>query len=212
MPNASQQRSPLASQCQAVWAVGRNYGEHAKELGNDIPNSPLIFLKAPRCIVTDETIHLPKFSTSIHHEVEIALRLGNPKSPLATSVTHMTLGLDLTARDIQQDAKKKGEPWTLAKSFAQSLPLGSWVEFCGWEKFRSLEFSLEVNGAERQRGFSKDMIFEPQNIIAYLRERFPVAEGDILLTGTPSGVGPLCRGDQARGHLKGYGDFLWTFS
>lgn len=174
-----------------IWCVGRNYADHANELSNPIPHSPLLFLKAGSCAIHSNRLQLPSWSSIIHYECEIAVRL-NAK----VEVTHLGLALDLTARDAQSEAKKKGEPWTKAKSFVGACPLSSFIVWDNISHFSQLEFKFSLNGQCVQHGFTKDMIFNLETLLLTLKNHFPVTDGDILLTGTPSGVGQLNKHDQ----------------
>lgn len=180
-----------------IWCVGRNYADHAKELGNDVPSEPLIFLKAGRCVTTGEDISLPPWSTDVHHELEIALRFDG-----ALALSAAALALDLTERAAQNRLKAKGQPWTLAKSFRGACPLTPAVPL---QNFSDLRLWLKVNGELRQEGHSSHMIFSPETLRAFVVERFPVEKGDWLLTGTPAGVGPLHRGDVLEAALENKG-------
>ena len=188
---------------QNIWAVGRNYQEHAKELGNSVPKDPIIFLKAASCIVTEErAIVLPAFSKDIHHEVEIAIQLDHRLQP-----SRMTLAIDFTARDIQNQLKSGGLPWTLAKSFKDACALGQWVDIADVD---NLTFSLKVNGEIRQQGHTKDMFFSVDKIIDYLKNHFPLTPGDIILTGTPSGVARVQAGDILDAEIPGKLKAHWS--
>ena len=182
----------------SLWAVGRNYEDHAKEMQAEKPASPLIFLKASSCLSRSKKIILPNFSQSIHHEIEVAIQLSENLQPL-----QIALALDLTARDIQSQAKQKGLPWALAKSFKGSCPMGPWIPYQNQEWFDSLNFELLVNGEKRQAGKTSDMIFSITEILKHLQAHFPLLPGDIVLTGTPAGVGPLRSGDQLLSRLMG---------
>lgn len=173
------------------WCVGRNYVEHAKELGNPLPSEPLIFSKSGACLQTGPEIVLSKFCKSVHHELEVVLLLGHK-----LQITHWTLGLDLTDRVQQTILKKSGSPWELAKSFHGSAVLGPWQKWTGSATLENTPFTLKVNQDLRQVGQMKDMIFKPEFLVNYLQERFPLIENDAIFTGTPSGVGPLQTGDQ----------------
>jgi 2-keto-4-pentenoate hydratase/2-oxohepta-3-ene-1,7-dioic acid hydratase in catechol pathway len=211
--------TPSLHNVRNVWAIGRNYADHARELGHQVPTpteAPMIFLKAGTSIVSSREIHLQRDLGSIHHEVEIALRFGASAatpgaSPTALSMlTHIAIALDLTARDVQNQLKAKGQPWTLAKSFRNSCVLSQPVELkpsvsaalnraSGAEP---LELSLWVNGELRQRGSSHDMIHSVEAQAQYVLKHFPVVEGDWLLTGTPAGVAALAVGDQLRAEIN----------
>ena len=190
-----------------IWAIGRNYADHAKELGNEVPKEPLIFLKAGSCAVFGEQIELPAWSLEVHHEIEMALQFGpNLK------VTRAALALDLTERHFQNLLKAKGSPWTLAKSFSRSCPLSDFFTVDSLSELSSLDISLKVNGELRQKGNTSRMIFTLEQQIAYVTEHFPVVEGDLLLTGTPAGVGKIIRGDVLEGALGAFSKCLWNFS
>lgn len=194
----------------SIWAVGRNYADHAKELGNTVPqpaSEPMIFLKAGSCSVeTGREIRLPSWSNDVHHELEIAVRFGDD-----LQFSHFAAALDLTARDVQARLKAQGSPWTLAKSFTDSCPLGKPVAMTTLKSdFESLEFELIVNHERRQLGHTRDMIFKLPQLNAYVRERFPVRPGDWLLTGTPAGVSALRSGDVLEASIKNYTVDRWT--
>lgn len=185
-----------------IWAVGRNYADHAKELGNAVPTAhvdPMIFLKAGTSAVPNgQAFRLPAFSQDIHHETEIALRFG-----AGLEFTDITIALDLTARDIQAKLKTQGHPWTLAKSFQASCPIGPLKPLPSGINLGDLHFSLRVNGELRQKGHTADMIHPIETLRRYVIERFPVVEGDLLLTGTPAGVAPLRSGDRLEAEISG---------
>ncbi|MGE3974937.1 MAG: fumarylacetoacetate hydrolase family protein [Bdellovibrionales bacterium] len=183
--------SILNNQIRNIWGVGRNYAEHAKELGNTVPSKPLIFLKAgSTALLSDQKFPLPAFTNDVHHEIELAVEFGP-----SLEIVRAAVCLDLTARDLQAELKKKGEPWTLAKSFKHSTLLGSFFDVkdsaCG-----DLHLELLINDEVRQTGHTAQMIFSVPVLAQYLRECFPICPGDLILTGTPSGVGPLVSGDQ----------------
>ncbi len=182
---------------QNIWAVGRNYSAHAKEMSAEIPAEPIIFLKSGNCLNSNSVIHLPQWSNSIHYELEIAFRIDEN-----LSFSHLTLALDLTARDAQTEAKNKGEPWTLAKSFSGACPVGSWVSIKDIGQIDTLNFSLKKNNQLVQRGKACDMLFKPPTLLNYIKDHFPVTNHDILLTGTPEGVGPLQSGDLLQAELR----------
>lgn len=182
-----------------IWAIGRNYADHAKELGNEVPTEPLIFLKAGSCAVLQGAdFALPSWAQEVHHEVELALKFNDQ-----LKVDQAALALDLTERALQQKLKAKGSPWTLAKSFTQSCPLSAFFAVNSLEELRKLEISLTVNGELRQRGNTSQMIFSFEQQLNYVLEHFPVCPGDLLLTGTPAGVASLKRGDHLVAELSG---------
>lgn len=177
-----------------VWAVGRNYSDHAKEMNAAVPKQPLFFLKGGGTVKTSMTtsakIYLPSWAKNIHHELELAYLIGRSDDKFV--LTHITLALDLTERDIQAQAKKNGEPWTLAKSFTGSCPMGKWLPLANHNYF----FELKVNSQSRQKGSLKDMIFSPMALLNFAVNHFPVEDGDVLLSGTPAGVNALITGDK----------------
>jgi acylpyruvate hydrolase len=192
-----------------IWAVGRNYGDHAKELGNAVPSSdaaPMIFLKAGSSIVMNgQSIELPSFSKDIHHECEVAFRFGDD-----LNLTEMTIALDLTARDVQNRLKADGHPWTLAKSFKNACAIGPLVPVPKGLDLNSIRFHLKVNGSLRQSGATSEMIHGLEKLRAYVMDRFPVVPGDLLLTGTPKGVAEIKSGDKIEAEIEGIVKANWT--
>lgn len=179
-----------------IWCVGRNYALHAKELNNPIPQTPLIFLKAGSTINIDKTIHLPSWTSDIHHECELAIQVdknGTPKK--------FGLALDLTARSVQNELKKQQAPWTLAKSFTGACPVSSFVDWVSFADFCTLQFRFYRNGTLLQSGSPQDMIFSAQELLNYIALHFPMETDDLILTGTPAGVGPLTPGDHLVGEI-----------
>jgi len=212
----------MHSNCQNIWAVGRNYLEHIKELNKESgkefggdqksPQNPMIFLKSGSSLVANgASFCLPKFSNEVHHEVEIALRFGPH-----LKIDAFTIALDLTARDIQNILKAAGHPWTLAKSFKNSCPIGPWYQLSQnaepstHAELKDLSFTLHVGSQLRQQGHVREMIFDMQKICDYLREHFPVLPGDIVLTGTPSGVGKINPGDVLTAEIKNFVKAHWS--
>ncbi len=183
-----------------IWCVGRNYQEHINELKNETPEAPLIFTKANTTIVPNgQSFPLPSWSSDIQHEVELGLILDE-----SLEVSHICVALDLTARDKQAELKKKGSPWTLAKSFKNSCPLGEMISLDDF-KTQVLEgtIALKVNGVIKQQGQFKNMIFSISELLSYLKEHFPLSPGDLILTGTPAGVGQIHKGDYLEAYLNG---------
>ncbi|MCX6990362.1 MAG: fumarylacetoacetate hydrolase family protein [Chlamydiae bacterium] len=189
----------------SIWCIGKNYSLHAKELSEPLETEPLVFLKSSHCLVpSGEIIDLPRFSSNIEYEVELAFLFDD-----ALEFSHITIALDLTARDIQSACKEKGLPWTLAKSFKKSCPLGLWHPY---KKSGAIDFSLMVNGTLRQKGNSSAMLFSLDDIKKYLKERFPVRPGDMVLTGTPEGISKVLPGDRASVYLENTLMGSWSFS
>jgi 2-keto-4-pentenoate hydratase/2-oxohepta-3-ene-1,7-dioic acid hydratase in catechol pathway len=184
-----------------IYCVGRNYGLHAAELGNDIPDEPMIFIKPTHSLtpIQGQVIALPGNKGEVHYETELVLHVGKAYKPGLTVddlIDKMALGIDLTLRDVQSVIKKKGYPWLPAKGFLNSAPISDFRPFPGFEAAKQVEFSLLKNGEEAQRGNINDMIFNFQVIIDYIAENYGLGEGDIIYTGTPAGVAALQTGDR----------------
>ena len=192
---------------QNIWAVGRNYADHAKELGNAVPTEPMIFLKAGSTATWGHTIQMPSWQPHIHHEVELALRFGAD-----LKIDSAAIALDLTDRDKQNELKSKGHPWTLAKSFKGSCPLGDFFPVQNLEELKNLEMSLQVNGELRQKGSTSQMIFSLEILIDFVLKHFPVQPGDLLLTGTPAGVASFKSGDILEAEISGKVKHVWKAS
>lgn len=197
------------SPIQNIWAVGRNYLEHVKELGHVSPKvngEPMIFLKAGSGLVRNGShFALPAFSSDVHHEVEIAFRFGPD-----LQFDQFTVAVDLTARDIQNKLKAQGHPWTLAKSFQASTLLGPLAPLPDGLNLQKISFSLDVNGETRQKGSTEDMIHPVERLRAYVLDRFPVVSGDLILTGTPAGVAALRPGDSLVAEIAGILEAHWS--
>lgn len=191
-----------------IWAVGRNYVEHAKELGHAVPATsadPMVFLKAGSTVVDNGcAFALPRFTDEVHFECEIAFQFDE-----RLQFSKMTVALDLTARDLQTKLKAAGHPWTLAKSFRASCPLGPLVAISADTDLQSLKFWLDVNGERRQTGATSDMIHSVEKMRTFLIDRFPVCPGDLLLSGTPKGVAKLGRGDRLAAEIEGFVRAEW---
>ena len=189
--------------------IGRNYAKHAKELGNAVPTSPMIFLKpASALIPTGRSIVIPQASNDVHHEVELVCLIGTGGSNIDRSdalghVAGYAVGLDMTARDIQQKAKEKGHPWSVAKGFDTFAPLGPFLSASDVGDPQDLDIRLTINGDVRQEGHTGDMIFPVDELIAYASSIFTLLPGDLLFTGTPDGVGPVNEGDQLVATVEG---------
>jgi 2-keto-4-pentenoate hydratase/2-oxohepta-3-ene-1,7-dioic acid hydratase in catechol pathway len=176
-----------------IWCVGRNYAEHAKELGNEAPSAPVIFLKpASSVMFSGGTLRLPADSKRVDHEVELVVARRKDGSLRAA------IGVDFTARDIQEELKKKGLPWTSAKGRPGFAALGAFVN-----ARLPATLTLSVNGAVRQNGTTADMIFPVPKIFEYLDANYGLSPGDIVFTGTPAGVGPVAAGDRVEALLGG---------
>lgn len=191
---------------QNIWCVGRNYAEHAKELGNEIPTEPLIFLKAgSTATLSAKELHLPFWIEEVHHEVELALQFDDN-----LQIDEACIALDLTDRAKQNSLKAKGQPWTLAKSFKEACPLSPFFPVSDLEELKNLDISLKIQGEIRQQGNTDQFIFTLERLLDFVRQHFPVVPGDLLLTGTPSGVGPIRKGDVLEADIKGKMKHTWT--
>ncbi len=184
-----------------ILCVGRNYPEHAKEMKADIPEFPVIFLKPPSAVVqSGGSVVIPPFSREVHHEVEMVVVIGKngrniPRSSAYDYVAGYAVGLDMTLRDVQSEAKKKGLPWTVAKGFDTSAPLSHAVEKDAVGNPHALSLSLTVNETIRQHASTGAMLFPVDSLIAFISGVFTLEAGDLIFTGTPEGVGPVSRGD-----------------
>jgi len=194
-----------------IVCVGRNYAEHAKELGNEVPEFPLIFLKpASALISSNRNIIHPDFSEDLHHEVELVLLI-DKKIKNATleeaedSIAGYAVGLDMTLRDIQNELKKKGLPWTLAKCFDTSAVVSEFILKEEYKLAGNEIIALEVNDAVRQNSTLDKMIFSPAQIVEYISSKLTLESGDLIFTGTPEGVGRVIRGDVIKASIENIG-------
>lgn len=184
-----------------IFCVGRNYAEHAKELNNPIPKQPLIFSKPLTALLrSGKPFFYPEFSTEIHYEVELVLKICKNGKYIAEKFAHkyyneITVGVDLTARDIQRKCKAKGHPWEIAKGFDGSAPIGKFIPISQIDDVQNINFSLVKNGKLVQQGTTKDLLFSFDKIISYISQYFTVQCGDLIYTGTPAGVGEVKIGD-----------------
>ncbi len=197
-----------------IFCVGRNYAEHAKELSNAIPEEPVLFMK-PKTALLQPNIpfYYPEFSNELHYEVELVLRIAKNGRYVPEAHAHkyfdaVTVGIDFTARDIQNELKKKGLPWEKAKSWDNSAVIGSWIPLNAEMLKKSMKFSLQKNKELVQSGCSTDMIFPFSRIISDISNYFSLNIGDLVFTGTPAGVGECVVGDI----LDGYFDEKQMFS
>lgn len=188
-----------------IWAVGRNYAAHAAEMKTETPSTPFFFLKSGSSLETGSKIQLPDWSNDVHHELEVAFWLDEN-----LNFSHIALALDLTARDAQSLAKSKGLPWTLAKSFRSACPLSSWIGLHEIPSAEDLSFSLQKNNSIVQKGHISQTIFKPAELLVYLKQHFPICPYDVVLTGTPEGVGPLKSGNSLEALLQSEGHTILT--
>lgn len=180
-----------------IICIGRNYAEHASELGNEIPEKPIFFLKPDTSIIRkNRPFFYPDFSREIHYETEIVLKINRLGKNIQEKYAHryfneLSLGIDFTARDLQREAKKKGNPWEIAKAFEGSAPVGKFVNIKKFQDIKNLNFQLRKNDQIVQAGNTKDLIFSFDHIISYVSKFVTLKIGDLLFTGTPAGVGPV---------------------
>ncbi len=190
-----------------IICVGRNYVNHAKELGNTIPTEPLFFLKPETAIQPKgHPFFIPDFSNEIHYELELVVRIDRIGKNIDEKFAHkyysqIGLGIDFTARDIQQKCKEKGLPWEKAKGFDGSAQISRTFIDKSELDLNNIAFSLERNGEQVQNGNSKDMIFSIDKLIAYLSQFYTLKIGDLIYTGTPEGVGKVEQGDILKGFI-----------
>ena len=190
-----------------IICIGRNYVEHAKEMNAPPPPAPIFFMKPESALLRTRDFFYPKFTNNLHYECEIVLKIDKVGKNIDEKFAHTyysscTLGLDFTARDIQQNCKEKGLPWEIAKSFDQSAPLSKiWIPIKNKEE--EIKFELEKNGEIVQKGTSHSMIFTFDQIIAYVSKFITLKKGDLIYTGTPSGVGEVKIGDNLKCLLMG---------
>ena len=191
-----------------IVCVGRNYAEHAKELGNEVPEKPVVFLKpASSVIFSEDSIIYPSFSKEMHHEIELVLLIGKnikdaAKVEAENAIMGYGLGLDMTLRDIQNELKKKGHPWTIAKCFDTSAVLSEFILKENYTLTLEEEISLSVNNQIRQKEKLNLMLFKPAEIVRYISSLMTLEEGDLIFTGTPKGVGKVEKGDRLTANLS----------
>lgn len=191
-----------------IIAIGRNYAEHAKELNNPIPDSPVIFLKPDTAVLKDnKPFYIPDFSSDIHYELEVVLKICREGKHISEKFAHkyyeeLGLGIDFTARDIQTAHKAKGLPWELAKAFDHSAAISNFVPKTQIGDIYNLPFELKINGETRQSGNTGHILFSFEKIIAFVSRYITLKKGDLIFTGTPEGVGQVRRGDKLEAWLQ----------
>lgn len=190
-----------------IIAIGRNYTEHAKELNNPVPEQPVIFLKPDTALLKDNRdFYYPAFSQNIHHEVEVVLRICKEGKHIGAKFAHtyydaVGLGVDFTARDVQQRHKEKSLPWELAKAFDGSAPVSEMHPKETLGDLYNLGFRLDKNGETVQQGTTADLIFSFEDILVFVSQYITLRKGDLIFTGTPAGVGPVAIGDYLEGFI-----------
>ncbi len=192
-----------------VWCVGRNYAEHAREMGADpAAAEPIFFAKPAAALIQAEQVAYPAATAELHHEVELVVALGQGGRNLDVHaaldcVAFYAVGVDLTRRDVQARAKAAGHPWEMSKAFDQSAPLGLLVPAERWSPSPDALISLQVGDEQRQSAHLRDMIWSVGELLTLLSARVPLQPGDLVFTGTPAGVGALQPGDRVRAEVEG---------
>jgi len=187
--------------------IGRNYAQHISELKNEKPTDPVIFLKPDTAILLKkQPFFIPDFSNEVHHEVEVLVKINRVGKYIDSKFAHkyyeqIGLGIDFTARDLQQQLKQKGLPWEISKAFDGSAVIGKWVSKSSFENLNKLPFSLLKNNETVQSATTEDMLWGIDEIIAYVSRFFSLKIGDIIFTGTPSGVGKVESNDSLKGYI-----------
>lgn len=192
-----------------IIAIGRNYADHAKELNNEVPENPVLFLKPDTAVLkNNKPFYHPNFSKEVHHEIEVVLKICKEGKFIAEKFAHkyyeeIGLGIDFTARDLQAQQKAKGLPWEIAKAFDNSAPVSEFIAITEFEDLNNLEFSLQVNDEVKQSGNTSQMLHSFNKLISYASKYFTLKKGDLIFTGTPAGVSKVNIGDQLKGSLQG---------
>jgi 2-keto-4-pentenoate hydratase/2-oxohepta-3-ene-1,7-dioic acid hydratase in catechol pathway len=190
-----------------IICIGRNYAAHIEELKNEKPGQPVVFLKPDTALIKGGApFYYPDFSTNIHHEVELVLKISKEGKYIQPQFAHryfeeIGLGIDFTARDLQDQCKAKGLPWEIAKAFNGSAPIGDFKSVSEFSDLKNIDFHLEINGEVKQKGNTSLMLFDFATIISYVSQFFTLKKGDLIYTGTPAGVGPVQTGDQLIGFI-----------
>ncbi len=191
-----------------IIAIGRNYVDHIKELNNETPDEPVIFTKPDTALLRNNSpFYFPEFSKDIHFEVEIVLKISKLGKSIAEKFAHkylaeIAIGIDLTARDMQQNAKEKGLPWTLSKGFDGSAPISPFIPKSEFKDLSNINFSLKVDGKIRQNGNTGLAIHSFDYIISYISRFITLKRGDLIFTGTPKGVGPIHVGNKLEAFIE----------
>lgn len=191
-----------------IIAIGRNYAEHAKELNNAVPTTPVIFMKPDTALLKDnKPFYLPDFSQNVQHEIELVLKISKEGKHIderfaANYFDEIGIGIDFTARDIQGRHKIEGLPWELAKAFDVSAPVSNFISKNEFTDLYNLNIKLNVNGETRQQGNTKDLLFSFERLIAFVSQYITLKKGDLIFTGTPAGVAKVAIGDHLEGYLQ----------
>lgn len=191
-----------------IICIGRNYAEHAKELNNPLPKEPVFFMKPDTCLIQkNQPFFYPDFSEDIHYETEIVVRINKIGKHIQRKFAHtyyseIGIGIDFTARDLQQKCKEKGLPWEIAKAFDNAAPISKFVDISKFDNIQNINFHLDINGKTVQNGNTADMIFKVDEIIEYVSKFITLKIGDLIFTGTPAGVGPVKIGDKLEAFIE----------
>jgi acylpyruvate hydrolase len=198
-----------------IFCVGLNYLDHIRELSNTPPEKPIIFMKPATCIVRPgDKIHFPKHGRELQHEVEIVVRIGREgkardEKDALSFIDSLTVGLDLTLRDVQNRLMENGQPWEIAKAFDQSAPLGNFIPYNRAVDLNNISFGCRVNGEHRQQRNTGNLVFSIGMLLVELGRIWTLYPGDLIYTGTPSGVGFLKIGDTIEAESDLIGSFSW---
>jgi len=191
-----------------IVCVGRNYVAHARELGNEVPSDPVIFIKPATALSSPDTpFSIPSFSDEIHYECELVLRIAKPvrqlkKEETLSCIDAITAGIDFTARDLQQQLKEKGLPWEKAKAFDGAAVVGTWMPIDQFPNKKDIHFCLYKNRVIVQQASTAQMIFDFETLLSHISMYFTLEPGDLVFTGTPAGVGPVEPGDVLEGFVE----------
>jgi 2-keto-4-pentenoate hydratase/2-oxohepta-3-ene-1,7-dioic acid hydratase in catechol pathway len=191
-----------------IFCVGRNYADHAKELGSDVPDEPVIFMKPKSALLQPHTpFYYPEFTNELHYECELVLRISKNGKYIQEKFANkyydaITVGIDFTARDLQNELKSKGLPWEKAKAWDNSAVVGKWVPMANIKNRKEINFGLYKNKELVQQAKSNEMLFNFDYLISYISNFFSVNIGDLVFTGTPAGVGEIVVGDEIEGFME----------
>lgn len=192
-----------------IFCIGRNYVAHAKELNNEVPDKPVVFMKPPTALLKDnKPFYHPDFSNDIHFETELVLKINKNGKYIDEKFANkyydeIALGIDFTARDLQGELKAKGLPWELSKGFDNSAVIGSFINKADLPDVHKINFEMKLNGNTAQSGDSSLVLFSFDKIISFISQYFTLQKGDLIYTGTPAGVGKISIGDKLEGFMEG---------
>lgn len=191
-----------------IFCVGRNYVDHAKELKNEVPDEPVIFMKPKSALLQPHTpFYYPEFTNELHYECELVLRIAKNGKYIQEKFANkyydaISVGIDFTARDLQTELKQKGLPWEKAKAWDNSAVVGKWIPFANLKNKNAVNFAMYKNKELVQQGNSEDMLFHFDYIVSYISNFFSINIGDLIFTGTPAGVGEAVVGDELEGFME----------